>query len=44
MVDFTSKSINFDVLRQRAFNLRWAEVPEGVIPLTAADADFPPAP
>ena len=44
MVDFTSKSINFDILRQRAFNLRWAEVPEGVIPLTAADTDFPPAP
>lgn len=44
MVDFTSKSINFDILRQRAYNLRWAEVPEGVIPLTAADTDFPPAP
>lgn len=44
MVDFTNKSIDFDVLRQRAFNLRWAEVPEGVIPLTAADSDFPPAP
>lgn len=44
MVDFTSKSINFDMLRQRAFNLRWAEVPEGVIPLTAADTDFHPAP
>ena len=44
MVDFSNKSINFDVLRQRAYNLRWAEVPEGVIPLTAADTDFPPAP
>lgn len=44
MVDFTSKSINFDVLRERAYNLRWAEVGEGVIPLTAADTDFPPAP
>ena len=44
MVDFTNKSIDFQVLRQRAFNLRWAEVPEGVIPLTAADSDFHPAP
>lgn len=44
MTDFSTKSINFDVLRQRAYNLRWAEVPEGVIPLTAADSDFPPAP
>ena len=43
MVDFTNKSIDFQVLRQRAFNLRWAEVPEGVIPLTAADSDFHPA-
>jgi len=27
-------------LRQRAFNFRWAVVPKGVIPLTAADPDF----
>lgn len=44
MVDFSNKSIDLNVLRQRAFNLRWAEVPEDVIPLTAADADFHPAP
>lgn len=44
MIDFSSKSINFDILRQRAFNMRWAEVPDGVIPLTAADSDLPPAP
>jgi bifunctional pyridoxal-dependent enzyme with beta-cystathionase and maltose regulon repressor activities len=25
---------------KRAYNLRWATVPEGVIPLTAADPDF----
>jgi aspartate/methionine/tyrosine aminotransferase len=31
------------LLRQRAFNQRWAEQPEGVIPLTAADPDFPAA-
>ncbi|KAF0688912.1 Aste57867_19558 [Aphanomyces stellatus] len=28
------------VLRQRAFNYRWATVLKGVIPLTAADPDF----
>lgn len=33
-----------DVLRRSAFNQRWAEQPEGVIPLTAADADFRVAP
>jgi len=31
------------LLRERAFNLRWAEQPDGVIPLTAADPDFPAA-
>lgn len=43
MVDFSNESINFETLRKRAFNLRWAAVPEGVIPLTAADPDFMPA-
>ncbi len=38
---FGNESIDFDILRKRAFNLRWASVPEGVIPLTAADPDFP---
>jgi aspartate/methionine/tyrosine aminotransferase len=32
------------LLRQRAHNLRWAEQPADVIPLTAADPDFPCAP
>ena len=41
---FDNSNVNFDVLRKRAFNFRWAEVPEGVIPLTAADPDFPCAP
>ncbi len=35
---------DFDVLRERAFNLRWATVEPGVIPLTAADPDFPAPP
>lgn len=41
---FENDTINFDILKQRAYNLRWATVPEGVIPLTAADPDFPSAP
>ena len=32
------------LLRERAFNLRWATVAPGVIPLTAADPDIPAAP
>ena len=41
---FSNQEINLDILKKRAFNLRWASVPEGVIPLTAADPDFPCAP
>jgi aminotransferase len=41
---FDQNTINLDILKKRAFNLRWATVPEGVIPLTAADPDFPSAP
>lgn len=41
---FTHAEINFDLLRNRAFNLRWAAVENDVIPLTAADPDFPCAP
>ncbi|MCC8163067.1 MAG: pyridoxal phosphate-dependent aminotransferase [Lachnospiraceae bacterium] len=41
MAEFTNKEVNLEVLKQRAYNLRWAEVEEGVIPLTAADSDFP---
>ena len=41
---FENKSINFETLKKRAYNLRWAEQPSGVIPLTAADTDFPCAP
>ncbi|HWG98699.1 MAG TPA: pyridoxal phosphate-dependent aminotransferase [Pilimelia sp.] len=36
--------IPIDSLRKRAYNYRWATVPPGVIPLTAADPDFPVAP
>ena len=38
---FGNANVNLKILRERAFNLRWASVPEGVIPLTAADPDFP---
>lgn len=41
---FSSDEVNRPLLRQRAFNLRWAEVDSDVIPLTAADPDFPVAP
>ena len=44
MKGFTNENINFDILRQRAFNMRWAEQEKDVIPLTAADHDFPAAP
>lgn len=41
---FTDQDVNLNLLRQRAYNLRWASVAEDVIPLTAADPDFPCAP
>ena len=41
---FSHNSIDLQILRKRAYNLRWATVPEDVIPLTAADPDFPCAP
>jgi aspartate/methionine/tyrosine aminotransferase len=41
---FSHQEIQLDLLKKQAFNLRWAAVPEGVIPLTAADPDFPCAP
>lgn len=43
MEKFRNSAVNIEVLRQQAFNLRWAEVPNDVIPLTAADLDFPVA-
>ena len=41
---FSNSEVNLGILKERAYNLRWATVPEGVIPLTAADPDFPCAP
>jgi len=41
---FGDPDVPLALLRQRAFNLRWAEQPDGVIPLTAADPDFAAAP
>jgi len=42
---FDPTHVDLPTLRKRAHNLRWATVPPGVIPLTAADPDFPcPAP
>jgi aminotransferase len=41
---FDPNLVDLTVLRKRAYNLRWATVPDGVIPLTAADPDTPCAP
>lgn len=41
---FNHDTVNLDILKRRAFNYRWATVKDGVIPLTAADPDFPCAP
>ena len=41
---FDNSTINLDVLKKRAFNYRWAEVPAGTLPLTAAHPDYPVAP
>jgi len=41
---FGDGAVPLELLRERAFNLRWAEQAEGVIPLTAADPDFPASP
>ena len=38
---FDNTSVDLEILKKRAYNLRWATLPEGVIPLTAADPDFP---
>jgi aspartate/methionine/tyrosine aminotransferase len=38
---FTNDSVNLEVLRKKAFNYRWATHEPDVIPLTAADPDFP---
>ena len=38
---FSDASVDRAVLRERAYNHRWAEQPADVIPLTAADPDFP---
>ena len=41
---FENEKVKLEVLKKKAYNLRWAEVEEGVIPLTAADPDYPVAP
>ncbi|MCD9618847.1 pyridoxal phosphate-dependent aminotransferase [Chryseobacterium gleum] len=37
---FTNNDINFEALKRKAYNGRWATVEDGIIPLTAADPDF----
>ena len=41
---FSNDDINMKALKERAFNMRWATLPQGTIPLTAADPDFQSAP
>jgi cystathionine beta-lyase len=41
---FSDSIVRLDLLRERAFNMRWAQQPADVIPLTAADPDFPVCP
>jgi aspartate/methionine/tyrosine aminotransferase len=41
---FSDDAVRLDLLQERAFNLRWAQQPADVIPLTAADPDFPVCP
>ncbi|XMB65986.1 pyridoxal phosphate-dependent aminotransferase [Mycoplasmatota bacterium zrk1] len=41
---FIHENVNKEALKKKAFNYRWAEIEDGVIPLTAADPDFPVAP
>lgn len=41
---FADDAVPLELLRKRAFNLRWAQQPDDVIPLTAADPDFRIAP
>ena len=38
---FCDGAVDVATLRRRAYNHRWAVQPPGVIPLTAADSDFP---
>ncbi|MEY8758099.1 pyridoxal phosphate-dependent aminotransferase [Chryseobacterium tongliaoense] len=37
---FTNNDINFEALKRKAYNGRWAVQEEGIIPFTAADPDF----
>lgn len=41
---FSNNDINFEALKRKAYNGRWATIEEGIIPLTAADPDFRTAP
>lgn len=44
MSNFNNENVNLNALKKKAYNLRWAEVNENMIPLTAADPDYPCAP
>lgn len=37
---FSDDAVRLDILRQRSYSMRWASLPEDVIPLSSADPDF----
>ncbi len=41
---FSAENVDLSILRERAYNYRWATLPPNCIGLTAADPDFPVAP
>ncbi len=41
---FDDDKVNLEALKKKAYNFRWAEVGNNIIPLTAADPDYPCAP
>jgi aspartate/methionine/tyrosine aminotransferase len=43
-MNYSFESVPLSIRKTQSFNLRWAELPDNVIPLTAADVDFEYAP
>ena len=41
MEQFSNNHVNLNVLKEKAYNYRWAEMDDGIIPLTAADMACP---
>lgn len=41
---FDDNKVNIQALKKKAYNFRWAEVADNIIPLSTADPDYPCAP